>query len=132
MLSSVRPSDTPRTARWWTATSLRRAQPPIVHAPQVEAPSPEEVRAILVEAEKVEPPLATLLLLAALTGARRGELLRVAMADVDFDLRTLVISGRSMNAAGGGWAERPPKPTKAAPSGWTNLAQKRYGATSNT
>ena len=87
----------------------RRAQPPIVHAPQVEAPSPEEVRAILVEAEKVEPPLATLLLLAALTGARRGELCALRWPDVDFDLRTLVISRSVYESAGGGWAEKATK-----------------------
>jgi len=52
----------------------RRASPPPVHAVQVTAPDPAQVRAVVEAAEKVRPALAAMLLLAGLTGARRGEL----------------------------------------------------------
>ena len=50
------------------------ATPPSVQAADVVAPDPDEVRRIIEVAEATEPPLAALLLLAVLTGARRGEL----------------------------------------------------------
>jgi len=88
----------------------RRAQPPAIHASHVTAPSPEEVRAILFAAEEVEPALATLLLLAALTGARRGELCALKWPDIDFVAGTVTIS-RSVydQAGGGGWGEKATK-----------------------
>ena len=46
----------------------RRASPPPVHALQVTASGPAQVRAIVVEAEKVEPALAVMLLPAARGG----------------------------------------------------------------
>lgn len=88
----------------------RRAQPPTIHAAQVTAPSPEQVQAILVAAEEVEPALATLLLLAALTGARRGELCALRWPDIDFAAGTVTIA-RSVydQAGGGGWGEKTTK-----------------------
>jgi hypothetical protein len=52
----------------------RRADPPPVRAARVKAPSPKDVQALLMAAEKTEPALAVLLLLAALTGAPRLEM----------------------------------------------------------
>ena len=69
-----------------------RASPPAVRAAQVEAPSPKQVQALLVAAEKAEPSLAVLLLLAALTGARRGELAALRWSDVDLKAGTLTIA----------------------------------------
>jgi integrase len=84
----------------------RRADPPPVRAAQVKAPSPKEVKALLVEAEKVEPSLAVLLLLAALTGARRGELCALRWSDIDFKAGTLTIARSVYETDKGGWGEK--------------------------
>jgi integrase len=88
----------------------RLASPPPVHAAQVQAPTPEEVQAIIVEAEKVEPGLAVFLFMAAITGARRGELCAVRWSDVDFEKRTITFA-RSVyeTEAPNGWAEKSTK-----------------------
>ena len=87
----------------------RRARPPTVHAAQVNAPNVEQVRAILTEAEKIEPSLAPLLALAAITGARRGELCGLRWNDVDWDGSTLTIARSIYETKGGGWGEKPTK-----------------------
>jgi integrase len=84
----------------------RRASPPAIHAAQIEAPSPEQVQAILVAAEKVEPTIATLLLLAALTGARRGELCALRWTDLDEKAGTVTIARSVYETVGGGWGEK--------------------------
>lgn len=87
----------------------RRAQPPPIHAAQVKAPSPEEVRTILEAAERLEPALAVLLLVAALTGARRGELCALRWNDLDWDDAVLTVARSVYETPGGGWAEKPTK-----------------------
>jgi len=99
----------------------RQASPPPVRAARVEAPTPEEVQAILVAAEAVEPALAVLLLLAALTGARRGELCALRWPDIDFDSDTLTISRSVYEVAGGGWAEKGTKTHQARTIGLDDL-----------
>jgi integrase len=86
-----------------------RATPPPVHAAEVIAPSPDEVQAIIDVAEAIEPALAALLLLAALTGARRGELCALRWTDVDWTAATLSIARSVFETAGGGWAEKDTK-----------------------
>src|ERR1039458_6192997 len=81
----------------------RRASPPPVHAAVVAPPSPKDVQALLVAAEKVDPGLAVLLLLAALTGARRGELCALRWSDIDLKAGTLTIARSVYETAGGGW-----------------------------
>jgi integrase len=98
-----------------------RASPPPVHAAQVEAPTPAEVQTILVAAEAVEPTLAVLLLLAALTGARRGELCALRWPDIDFDAGTLTIARSIFEVAGGGWAEKGTKTHQARTIGLDDL-----------
>jgi integrase len=93
----------------------RRASPPPVHAAQVDAPAPEEVQAILAAAEAVEPTLAVLLLLGALTEARRGELCALRWPDIDFDAGTLSIARSIYEVAGGGWAEKGTKLIRPEP-----------------
>ena len=61
----------------------RKASPPPIRPQPVKAPTPEEVRAIVAKAEELEPALAALLLLGALTGARRGELCALRWTDLD-------------------------------------------------
>jgi integrase len=99
-----------------------RASPPVVRRAQVEAPSPAEVQALLVEAEKVEPALAILLLLAALTGARRGELCALRWSDVDLKTGTLTIARSVYETDGGGWAEKPTKTHQSRRIGLDDLA----------
>jgi len=84
----------------------RRASPPPVHQEQIRAPSPKEVRAIIAAADKLEPALATLLMLGALTGARRGELCALRWLDINKQRRTLTIARSVYETEGGGWAEK--------------------------
>jgi integrase len=99
-----------------------RATPPAIHAPDVEAPDPAEVRRILEVAEKIEPMLAALLLMAALTGARRGELCGLRWYDVDWQDRTFRIARSIYETAGGGWAEKTTKTHQARTIGLDDLA----------
>lgn len=88
----------------------RRATPPPIHAEQAESPSPDEVRALVAAAEELnEPGLATLLLLAALTGARRGELCALRWIDIDWDQGVVRIGRSVYETEGGGWDEKPTK-----------------------
>ncbi|MGH9029627.1 MAG: hypothetical protein ACRDV4_08450 [Acidimicrobiales bacterium] len=54
------------------------------------------------EAEKIEPALAAVILMAALTGARRGELCALRWSEVDWQGRTLTIARAVYETAGGG------------------------------
>jgi integrase len=87
----------------------RRARPPEVHSTQVPAPNVEEVRAVIAEAEKVEPTLAALLFIGALTGARRGELCALRWSDLDPDTGTLTFARSVYETDGGGWGEKQTK-----------------------
>jgi integrase len=86
-----------------------RATPPPVHAAEIVAPSPDEVRRVIEAAESIEPALAVLLLLAALTGARRGELCALRWSDVEWQDGTLRIARSVYETTGGGWAEKATK-----------------------
>ena len=87
----------------------RQATPPTVHAAVVVAPNPDEVQRIIRAAEEVEPALAALLLVAALTGARRGELCALRWSDLDVAAGNLRIARSVYEVAGGGWAEKSTK-----------------------
>jgi integrase len=91
----------------------RHASPPRLEARQVEAPSPGEVKAIIDQAEKTDPMLATLLLVAALSGARRGEVCALRWSDIDWTARTLTISRSVYETKGGGWGEKDTKTHQA-------------------
>jgi integrase len=86
-----------------------RATPPTVHADQVVAPTPAEVRKLLDQAETVDPALAALLLIAALTGARRGELCALRWSDLNWQAGVLTIARSVYEVEGGGWAEKSTK-----------------------
>ncbi len=68
------------------------ASPPAQPKAAVRVPTAVEVRRILAEAERADPMLGRLFMLAALTGARRGELCALRWPDVDLDLGTLRIA----------------------------------------
>jgi integrase len=81
-----------------------RASPPEVRPATVTAPDPVEVQRIVNVAEDLEPALAALLVMAALTGARRGELCGLKWSDVDWSSRVLAIERSVYETKGGGWA----------------------------
>ena len=68
------------------------AKPPRVTQKQVHAPSLDVVREVIEAAERRDPRLAPLLMLAALTGMRRGELCALRWSDVDFQAETLTVN----------------------------------------
>jgi integrase len=86
-----------------------QATPPPVHAVEVTAPDPDKVRRIIEAAEAAEPALASMLLLAALTGARRGELCALRWSDVDWQVGTLRVARSIYETVGGGWGEKDTK-----------------------
>jgi integrase len=100
----------------------RRADPPPVRPAQIEAPSPDEVQALLTAADSIEPAMATLLLLAALTGARRGELCALRWNDLDEKAETLTIARSVYEAAGGSWGEKATKSHQVRKIGLDPLA----------
>jgi integrase len=79
-----------------------RATPPVVRQAQKAAPTPEDVQAMIAAAEPDDPDMAALIALAAVTGARRGELCGLRWGDVDFDAGTLRIE-RSVAVVAGKW-----------------------------
>ena len=59
---------------------------------EVSTPNPEELRRLIVEAERVDEDLAMFVRLAAMTGARRGELCGLRWEDVDLGSKSLSIT----------------------------------------
>ncbi len=96
--------------RWeWVRENVaEKAKPPRVSQRRVKAPSVEAVRSVIAAAEDRDPRLAPLLMLAALTGMRRGELCALRWTDVDLERRQLNVS-RSIVVVPGGLAEKSTK-----------------------
>ncbi|MGP8182082.1 MAG: tyrosine-type recombinase/integrase [Acidimicrobiales bacterium] len=96
--------------RWeWVRENVAdKAKPPRVSQRRVKAPSVEAVRSVIEAAEDRDPRLAPLLMLAALTGLRRGELCALRWTDVDFERGELDVS-RSIVVIPGGLAEKSTK-----------------------
>jgi integrase len=85
---------------WCPINVASMASPPTVHQQRIVPPSPEEVRAIVELAEQRNPILAALIMLAALTGARRGELCGLKWRDVDLDAGTVRIARSILDLPG--------------------------------
>jgi len=81
----------------------RQATPPPVHTIEPKAPTREEVVAIIMAAAADDPMFADLFALAALTGARRGELCGLRWADWDRGAGTLLIERSVYETGGGSW-----------------------------
>lgn len=96
--------------RWgWVRTNVaERAKPPRVSHTRVKAPSLEVVRDVIEAADRRDPRLAPLLMLAALTGMRRGELCALRWSDVDLDTGTINVT-RSVVVVPNGLAEKATK-----------------------
>jgi len=85
------------------------ATPPPVRPIPVQAPSPDEVMALLAQADKIDPSLARMLLIAAVTGVRRGELCALRWPDIEWQTATLTVARSVYGKAGGGWGEKQTK-----------------------
>jgi integrase len=93
---------------WLDSNPIARTRPPTVRRKIEQVPSPAQVQALIAAAEEDDPDMATLIALAAVTGARRGELLGLTWGDWDQARGTLIIE-RSVVAVAG---ELIVKPTK--------------------
>ncbi len=67
------------------------ASPPRVPMRELKLPTPDEVVELFRLAEKTDPDLATYIMLAASSGARRGEMVALRWKDLDLDSGTLSI-----------------------------------------
>jgi integrase len=96
-----------QAVRWdWLRENVAdRAKPPRVTPHRVTPPSVADVRAVIEAAEDRDPRLAPLLMLAALTGMRRGELCALHWNDVDLDRGELEVH-RSIVVMPGGLKEK--------------------------
>ena len=99
-----------QAVRWgWVRTNVaERAKPPRISHARVSAPSLEVVRRVIDAAERRDRRLAPLLMLAALTGMRRGELCALRWSDVDLDAGTIHVT-RSVVVVPNGLAEKTTK-----------------------
>jgi integrase len=100
-----------RAVKWeWLASNpAERASPPGVRRRTVTAPSTEAVHALVAAAQDEDPVLAAAIVLAAVTGARRGELCALRWSDVNWTTRTLTIA-RSLTVIRRNATEAPTKP----------------------
>ncbi len=77
---------------WLAANPASKASPGSAAATVIRPPDAEAVAALLERAERDSPAFALFLVLAAVTGARRGELLALRWPDVDQDGGSLTIA----------------------------------------
>jgi integrase len=85
---------------WLAFAPTERARPPKIERKEIDVPSPDRLKALIRAAEKEDTVLATAVALAALTGARRGELVALRWSDIDLEAGSVRIA-RSLTVAGG-------------------------------
>lgn len=88
---------------WRQDNPAKRATPPTLHHRPMGAMTPADLRVLVDQAERFDPAVAAAIALAALTGARRGELCSLRWSDVNMDSATLTISDAVSELVGGGW-----------------------------
>jgi integrase len=93
---------------WIDRNPTKRATAPSVPRKEMLVPTPEQLSALVTAAEKTDPVLATAVALAALTGARRGELVALRYSDIDMAKGQIRIA-RSLTVARGEQHTRPTK-----------------------
>jgi integrase len=115
--------------RWgWVRSNVAEmAKPPRVTHKRVSVPSLDVVRDVIESAERRDPRLAPMLMLAALTGMRRGELCALRWTDVDLESGSIYVT-RSLVVVPNGLAEKSTKTDRARsvaldPVGVTLLSQ---------
>jgi integrase len=88
--------------RWgWVDRSVaRRASPPAARSAPMKVPTPEQLTTLIRTAEGDDPLLASAIALAALTGARRGELCALRWSDIDLEAGVVRIE-RAITVIGG-------------------------------
>jgi integrase len=84
---------------WIDRNPVYQASPPSARAPEIRPPTPNQLQRLLAACAQTHPDLASLIYVAATTGARRGELCGLRWSDVDLDVDTLTIA-RSISDAG--------------------------------
>ncbi len=77
---------------WLPSNPANEASPPRITPHPVTAPSIETVQQLVAAAHDSDPVLATAIVLAAVTGGRRGELCALRWSDVDWKRRMLTIA----------------------------------------
>ena len=104
-----------QAVRWdWISTNpAARASPGHSEASEIHPPAPEAVLALLDRAERDDHPFAVFLVLAAVTGARRGELVALRWTDLSLDSATLTIT-RAMSVGAEGPVERARPKTRSS------------------
>ena len=94
--------------KWLADNPAARATPPPLRQAQKATPTPADVQAMIAAADPDDPDMACLIALAAVTGARRGELCALRWSDVDLDQATLRIE-RSVAVVAGVWITKSTK-----------------------
>jgi integrase len=85
---------------WIDSAPTARATPPKVARKEMVVPAPKQLSALVKAAKAFDPVLSTAVALAALTGARRGELVALCWSDIDLDVGRVRFA-RSLTVAGG-------------------------------
>lgn len=93
---------------YFDSAPTARATPPTVERLEMKVPTPEQLSALVTAADTADPVLSTADALAALTGARRGELAALKWSDTDLGAGRVKIA-RSLTVARG---EQHTGPTK--------------------
>ena len=94
---------------WIAANPASLARPPRVGTRALSPPEPEGVLLLIAEAKHADPDLACFLLLAATTGARRGELCALRWSDLDMKTRALTIARSIVETQGSTLIEKDTK-----------------------
>ncbi len=77
---------------WLASNPAERASPPGLTRHAATTPSTEAVQRLVLAAQEEDPVLVGAVVLAAVTGARRGELCALRWSDVDWQRRTLTVA----------------------------------------
>ncbi|HEV2069184.1 MAG TPA: site-specific integrase [Acidimicrobiales bacterium] len=98
---------------WLRENPAARASPGPGQPPEIKPPVPEAVLAMLQRAEQDDKAFAVFLVLAAMTGARRGELVALRWSDLDLERGALTIT-RAISEGVDGPVERPRPKTRGS------------------
>lgn len=85
---------------WLPTNTASAASPPRRIAPEITPPTAEQVKHLVAGAEAESPEFGVLVRLAAVLGARRGELCGLRWEDIDLEERTLTIRTGIADVAG--------------------------------
>jgi integrase len=85
---------------WIQSNVIDRTSPPRLTRPDHQPPTPEQVVELIETAWSQEPAFGMYLHLAAVTGARRGELCGITWSDIDFNAGSLLIHRSVIDVAG--------------------------------